>query len=147
MTMSRAKKWGIAWVFFAGAISLHVIDEALTGFLPQYNSIVDSWRDSYPWIPLPTFSFSVWLAGLIVGIVILFSMSPLVFKGKTIMRPLCYFLGVLMTGNALGHIGASIYLGKLFPGILSSPILLLAALHLLAATARSRVSSSILSKE
>jgi hypothetical protein len=53
------------------AIGLHVTDEALTDFLPLYNSLVESARESYSWVPLPTFSFSVWLAGLILGVLLL----------------------------------------------------------------------------
>ncbi len=131
----------MAWVLLALAIALHVTDEALTGFLPLYNSIVESLRESYPWVPLPTFSFPVWLSGLVIGILVLLSLSPLVFAGSTYLRPVSYGLGVLMTGNALGHIGASIYWGILAPGVLSSPILLLAALALLITTDRDRRSA------
>ncbi|MDH3615555.1 MAG: HXXEE domain-containing protein [Gammaproteobacteria bacterium] len=118
----------MAWLFLALAIALHVSDEALTDFLPLYNSIVESWRDSYPWLPLPTFSFSVWLTGLLLGVLVLLGLSPLVFRGDAWLRPVSYALGILMMANALGHIGASLYWGMLAPGVLSSPILLLAAL-------------------
>lgn len=135
---SPTKRWGLAWVFLTLAIALHVIDEALTGFLPLYNSIVDSLRESYSFVPLPTFSFRVWLSGLIVGILVLLGLSPLVFAGSAFLRPISYVLGVLMAANALGHIGASIYWATPAPGVLSSPILLLASLALLVATNRDR---------
>ena len=44
--------------------------------------------------------------------------------------------------NALGHIGGSIFLGTLAPGVVSSPILLLAATALLIATYRVRLSKT-----
>jgi hypothetical protein len=135
----------MTWVFLALAIALHVTDEALTGFLPLYNSIVESLRESYPWVPLPTFSFAVWLTGLVIGVLLLLSLSPLVFAGSPYLRPVSYVLGVLMVGNALGHIGASIYWGIMAPGVLSSPILLLAALALLITTDRDRRSTRDLS--
>jgi hypothetical protein len=131
----------MAWLVLALAIALHVTDEALNGFLPFYNSIIESLRESYPWVPLPTFSFPVWLTGLVIGVLVLLALSPLVFAGSTFLRPVSYVLGVLMTGNALGHIGASIYWGILAPGVLSSPILLLAALALLITTDRDRRST------
>lgn len=137
-TESRTKQWGRAWVFHALAIALHVADEALTGFLPLYNSLVESLRETYPWVPLPTFSFSVWLTGLVIGILLLLGLSPLVFAGSSKLRLVSYVLGLLMTANALAHIGASIYWGILAPGVLSSPVLLLAALALLIATDRDR---------
>ncbi len=133
----RSKRWGIAWIILALGIALHVIDEALTGFLPLYNSVVVSLRGSYSWIPLPIFSFSVWITGLVIGNLILFSLSPLVLAGSRLMRPISYILGVLMVANAFGHIGASVYLGKFAPGFYSSPVLLVAALALLITTYRS----------
>lgn len=120
------------------ALALHVADEALTDFLPLYNSIVGTIRESYPWIPLPTFTFSAWLGGLIAGILILLSLSPMAFAGKPILRPFSYFLGTLMTLNALAHIGGSIYFGVLAPGVLSSPVLLVAAIALLVTARRVR---------
>jgi hypothetical protein len=132
----------MAWVFLALAIALHVTDEALTGFLPLYNSIVESLRESYSWVPLPTFSFPVWLTGLAIGVLVLLGLSPFVFRGSAFLRPVSYVLGILMMGNALGHIGASMYWGILAPGVLSSPILLLAALALLIATDRDRRSAT-----
>lgn len=128
----------MAWVALAVALCLHVVDEALTDFLPLYNSLVVTLRETYAWAPLPTFSFSLWLAGLITGVILLLTLSPLVFSGRLILRSVAYFLGVLMTLNALGHIGGSIYLGALAPGVLSSPMLLVAAVALLIATLRVR---------
>jgi hypothetical protein len=137
----------MAWVLLVLAIALHVADEALTGFLPLYNSIVESLRESYPWSPLPTFEFSVWLTGLIIGVLVLLGLSPFVFAGSPYLRPVSYVLGVLMTGNALGHIGISMYWGMLAPGVYSSPILLIAALALLIATDRERRSTKDLAHE
>ena len=118
------------------ALALHVIDEVLTDFLPLYNSLVVSLREAYPWAALPTFSFSLWLSGLTAAIIFLLGLSPLVFSGRLYLRPVAYFLGVLMTLNALGHVVGSVYLGALAPGALSSPILLIAAVALLFATHR-----------
>lgn len=107
-------------------------------FLPLYNSLVHSLQVSYPWIPLPTFSFTVWITGLSIGVLTLLGLSPLVFAGSRFLRPVAYFLGILMLANAMGHIGASFYWGKLVPGVYSSPILLVAALALLITTYAAR---------
>ena len=136
MKSIRTKQWGIAWVALSVALGLHVADEAMTDFLPAYNSIVGTIRESQPWILLPTFTFSTWLTGLIVGVLILLLLSPMVFAGNRVFRPISCFLGVLMMLNALAHIGASIYLGELAPGALSSPVLFLAALMLVVTTRR-----------
>ncbi|MFQ6005173.1 MAG: hypothetical protein ACE5OQ_06680 [Woeseia sp.] len=43
--------------------------------------------------------------------------------------------------NGLGHIGASLYRGILAPGVISSPILLAAAVALLVTTMHARAQS------
>lgn len=134
----RTRQWGVAWVALAIALALHVADESLTDFLPLYNAVVTELRESHPWVLLPTFSFAPWLAGLIIGVIFLLLLSPLVFAGRQFLRPIAYFLGALMTMNALGHIGGSIYLGALAPGVSSSPILLISAVALIITTRRVR---------
>ncbi len=133
---SPSRQWGIAWVALALAVALHVADEALSGFLPFYNGVVEALRESAPWVPLPTFTFPVWLAGLSVGVTLLLALSPLAFDGRRGLRPVAYFLGILMVANALGHMAASVYLRQLAPGVLSSPILFAAAVMLLHRTAK-----------
>jgi hypothetical protein len=132
------KRWGVAWIGLALALALHVADEALTGFLPFYNKFVLAIRDSNPWIPLPTFTFTVWLTGLIALVLALLALSPLVFSGRGWMHPVAYFFGVIMVANAFGHILASLYWGIWAPGVYSSPVLLLAATFLLVTTRRAR---------
>jgi len=131
------KHWGVAWVGLA--LALHVADEALTGFLPFYNQIVLTTRKSIAWFPFPTFSFAVWLTGLVVVTLALFAFSPLVFSGRAWLRPVAYFLGTLLCANAIGHMLASLYWGIWAPGIYSSPVLLLAAALLLLATRRAKL--------
>jgi hypothetical protein len=54
------------------------------------------------------------------------------------LRPVAYAFGAIMALNALGHIGASFYLGYFAPGVTSSPLLLAAAAWLLLELFRSR---------
>ena len=131
---STNRRWGYAWLGLGIALALHVTDEALTGFLPLYNSTDAEIREPYPWIPLPTFTFPVWLGGLIAGVLILFLASPLIFAGRLWLRYISYPLSILMILNGLGHIGASVYWGIPAPGLYSSPVQLLAATALLLAT-------------
>jgi hypothetical protein len=131
--------WRAAWVGLAVALALHVTDEALTGFLPVYNSIVRGIRADYSWVPLPTFTFPVWLAGLILGVVLLLAFTPAVSRGARWIRVVSLVLSILMIGNALGHLGASLYWGRVAPGAYSSPVLLVAAAALLITAARAKV--------
>ncbi len=136
---SRIAQWRAAWVGLAVALGLHVTDEALTGFLPVYNQVVEGIRADHPWVPLPTFTFPVWLGGLILGVLLLLALTPVVSRGDPWIRVVSFILGVIMTGNALGHLGASAYWGKPAPGVYSSPLLLIAAVALLVTAARARV--------
>jgi len=139
---SGIAQWRNAWVGLALALGLHVTDEALTGFLPVYNSIVEGLRAKYSWVPLPTFTFRVWLGGLILGVLLLLALTPIVTRGARWIRVVSLILGVIMTGNALGHMGASVYWGRLAPGVYSAPILLISALALLITASRAKVAGA-----
>ena len=122
--------FGWAWVGLALALALHVTDEALTNFLSVYNPTVLAIRRRFPFLLIPTFTFKVWLSGLIIGIALLLALSPLAFRGvKWLIIP-AYILSVMMIGNGLQHIVGSVYMGRLMPGVYSSPILLLSAMYL-----------------
>jgi hypothetical protein len=135
----RIAQWRVAWVCLAVALALHVTDEALTGFLPVYNGVVGRIRAVHPWIPLPTFTFPVWLAGLAIGVVLLLALTPVVSRGAGWIRVVSLILGVVMIGNAVAHVAASLYWGRLAPGVYSSPFLFLAALALLVTASRAEV--------
>ncbi len=124
-------RFGRAWLALAAALALHVTDEALTNFLAVYNPTVLAVRSRFPWIPLPTFSFRVWIAGLAAGIVLLFLLSPAAFRGARWLAIVAIPFSVMMIGNGLGHVGSSLYLGRFMPGVYSSPILLAASLFAL----------------
>lgn len=135
----RVAQWRTAWVCLALALALHVTDEALTGFLPVYNGIVEGIRSRHPWVPLPTFTFPVWLGGLVFAVLLLLALTPLVSLAQPWIRVMSLVLAVLMVGNAFGHLGASVYWGRLAPGVYSSPILLTAAVALFVTAWRARV--------
>lgn len=122
-----ARRFGYAWIFLSAAIALHVTDEAMTDFLSVYNAAIRAIRERLPFLPLPTFSFGVWLMGLCVGIALLFCLSLLAFRGNRVLVWIAFVLSILMFGNGLLHIGGSFYLDRLMPGVYSSPILLIAS--------------------
>ena len=113
------------------ALGLHVADEALTGFLSVYNPAVASIRERVPWVPLPTFTFPVWLGGLVAGVAVLLALSGPAFRGSRWVVRAAYPLSVLMTLNGLLHVAGSLYFGRLMPGVYSAPVLVAAALWLL----------------
>jgi hypothetical protein len=134
----NARRFGYAWIFLAAALALHVTDEAMTDFLSVYNPIVRAIRERLPYLPIPTFTFGVWITGLFIGITLLFLLSPLAFRGDRILVRIAFPLSVIMLFNGLLHIGGSIYLGRFMPGVYSSPILLAASAWLLINARRCR---------
>ena len=113
------------------ALAVHVSDEALTDFLSVYNPAVRAIRARLPFLPLPTFTFRIWLGGLLVAVAILLALSPLAFRGARWMRPLAYVFGTLMLFNGLLHFSVSLYLRRPMPGVWSAPLLLAASGYLL----------------
>jgi len=124
---------GRAWVLLCLMLAVHVADETLNDFLSFYNPVVSAIREKVPFLILPTFSFGLWLGGLIAVVVALLFLSVFAFRGAKWMKPVSYVLGILMVGNALIHIIASIYMGRPAPGVYSSPFLLACSIYLLTA--------------
>ena len=127
-----------AWVGLCLALALHVVDEALTDFLSVYNPAVQSIREHVSWLPLPTFTFQIWLGGLIVAVIVLSSLTVFVLRGSRWMTPVSYAFGVLMLANGLLHIAGSIQLGRFMHGVYSAPVLLAASIYLLATVHQQR---------
>jgi hypothetical protein len=126
-----ASLFGYAWLALAAALAIHVADEALTDFLAVYNPTVLKIRARFPWIPLPTFSFRVWIVGLAAAVALMFSLSPVAFQGTRWIVLVALPLSVIMIGNGLGHIGSSLYMKRFMPGVYSSPVLIAASLFVL----------------
>ena len=129
------------------ALALHVIDEALTGFLSVYNPTVLALRARLGFWPMPTFEFREWLTGLALGILVLAALSRCAFRNVPWMRPLFYFCAVVIgIMNALGHTIATV-LGQTVstvqfprpaPGFYSSPLLLGVSIYALLQLRRTR---------
>jgi hypothetical protein len=136
---ASSSKLGVAWIAFCLALALHVIDEALTGFLSVYNPTVLAVRPR-GWLFPPIFEFRGWLTGLICLVVILLALSPLFFWGVRWVWPIGYFFAVVAgivnalghtTGTILGHTVLTVRFPRPMPGFYSSPFLLVAAVYLL----------------
>jgi hypothetical protein len=130
--LSRAATlFGRAWLALAGALAIHVADEALTDFLSVYNPTVRKIRARFPWILLPTFTFRIWIAGLAIGIALMFLFSPVALRGPRWIVLVAVVLSLLMVANGLLHIVSSLVKRRFMPGVYSSPILIAAATLLL----------------
>jgi hypothetical protein len=52
------------------------------------------------------------------------------------MKPISYFVAIVMLFNGIQHLIASVYLQRAAPGVYSSPLLLAAAAYLLVSVRR-----------
>lgn len=116
-----------AWLLLVGALAIHVVDEALTGFLDFYNPLVLNIRSRITWFPMPTFTFPEWLLGLVVLVLVLALLAPAVRRGVAGTGFASWVFSAIMFMNGMGHLVGSVYFGKWLPGATSSPLLLAAS--------------------
>lgn len=129
----------IAWLMLVMAVSIHVFDEAKTGFLAVYNPTVSRIRTKFRWSWPPVFSTRVWLTRLVVAIAISFLLTPLAFHFPRTFRPLATLAAIAMllngvshlAGTILGHTFSDIRFPRPMPGTYSSPILIAASIYVL----------------
>jgi len=126
----------IAWVSLCVAFALHVWDEAAHDFLSVYNPAVLRIREVVPLLPLPTFTFHLWLIGLIAAVIILSALTLFALKGVRWLRPIALFYAGIMILNGIGHAAGSFYMGDFMPGVYSSPVLFVAGVFLFVTTRR-----------
>ena len=130
--------FGTAWFALTVAFALHIVDEALTGFLAVYNPTVIALRQRWPWFPMPTFEFREWLTGLILVLLVCFAVTPFAARGARWMRPLGWLAVVIQFSNAMGHtVGtilghtvATVTFPRPAPGFYSSPLLFIGSIWL-----------------
>ena len=115
------------WLALTLAFAAHVADEALTDFLALYNPAVLRLREQVPWLPLPTFSFELWISLLALAVVVLGALTPLAGPGAwgLVIVGRCYAATMLLNGAA--HLTASALAQTWLSGSVSSPLLITAA--------------------
>jgi|WetSurMetagenome_2_1015567.scaffolds.fasta_scaffold74886_2 hypothetical protein len=137
-----------AYLLMVLSLGLHVIDEAITGFLGFYNPLVLKLREQFEFIPFPVFPFWLWILGLSLLVMVLFLLTSLINRRNKIYVFIIRVFSFIMILNGLGHILGSIYLSRILPGFYSSPLLLAFSIYLLIilsgkSESKSRLSDSI----
>ena len=123
-----------AWLLLVATLAIHVADEALTGFLDFYNPLVRQIRTRWTWFPMPTFTFDVWLIGLIVLVILLTLLAPVIRQGGWVAAVFSWIFSSIMLLNGLGHLAGSVYFQQWLPGASSAPLLLAFSLLLMRRT-------------
>jgi hypothetical protein len=79
---------------------------------------------------MPTFTFGVWLAGLIALVLALAALGGPVRRGAPGTWLASWVLATIMFLNGFGHLGGSLFFQRWLPGSTSAPLLLAASLWL-----------------
>ncbi len=124
------QRWTIAWFVLCVVLALHIAEEAASGDYRAYGQSLDLLRQFFPQLPIPQFSFTVWLVDIAGAIIVLFLLTGLVHNNLQIMRAASYALAVFTTANAMLHILLSLASDQVLAGTLTSPPLLAASLFL-----------------
>jgi hypothetical protein len=130
MEERSALSFGRAWVALTIVLAAHVVDEAVTDFLGTYNPIVRAARARLGWFPMPEFTFEAWLTGLCVAVILLLALSPLAYRGSRALRVAASPYAAIMFANGIGHLVASVYLGRWAPGATTAPLLIAVSIWL-----------------
>lgn len=123
------------WFVLVAVLALHVVDEAMSGFLDFYNPLVTRLRSRVSWFPMPTFSFDVWLGGLIALVIVLAPIGVAVRRGAPGTRVASWAFAAIMLLNGVGHLAGSVYFGHWLPGTTTAPLLVVGSVLLIRATA------------
>jgi len=134
MTPGSSRAWGWSWAALTASLALHVLDEASHDFLAVYNPAVRTIRARVPLLPIPTFTFGVWLTLLAAAVLLLAGLAPLAFRGRAELRYLAFPYAILMFANGSLHLVTSIYAHTPLPGVYSSPLLLASSVWLFRTT-------------
>ena len=120
-----------AWVSLAIVVGLHVADEAVHDFLSVYNPVAAGLRARYDSSFPPSFSFGVWLVGLIAVVLLCIALTPLLEPRRKWMMVVAIVWSVIHIANGLAHLVSSFAIGRMMPGVWTAPLLLLVAPWLL----------------
>ena len=135
---SSDRHFGIWWLTFGYSLALHVLDEAGHDFLAVYIPNALALRRMFPFLPVPLFTFRSWVGSLLCGLTIWLARAPFAFRGRGWLRGVAVPVAVIAgIANGLGHIGSSLYLRRLMPGVYSAPLILFSGIMLLRNALRS----------
>jgi hypothetical protein len=133
-----ARDFGLAWFLFSIAFALHIWEEVAHDFIGYYNATVLTLYSHFSWFPRIDVGFRPWLTTLILANLLLFTLTPLAFRGVPWLRPLGYALTGLGLATGAGHLLVTIrgrtvnsaIFERVSPGFYTALLMLLSAIYL-----------------
>ena len=123
---------GRVWLVLCLALAVHVVDEALSGFVPQANNLLRGIAREFQLSGAPQLSFAGWLVVVSVAVLLLLMLTGSVSRRASMTRLFPHAVAWVLLANGLGHIAVSVSVGRMMAGVLSSPLLLLVSIWALA---------------
>lgn len=113
------------WLVLCLTLAVHVLDEAVGGFILQVNGLLSGIARDREILGVPQFTSVGWLAALAVVVLLLLVFTGPVSRSAPLTRLLPHAVASVLLVNGLGHMALTLWVGQVVAGTLSSPLLLL----------------------
>jgi hypothetical protein len=114
---------GRPWLALCFCLTVHVAEEAFTGFLPSYSDATRAVSELLPFVTSPSLvlAASMWMS--VAFVAILTALAPFAYGGASWMRVATIAVALVALANVTGHAGGSMLAGQPMPGIYTTPLL------------------------
>ena len=122
---------GRPWLALCFSLTVHVAEEAFTGFLPFYSDATRAVSELFPYVTSPSLvlAASMWMS--VAFVAILTALVPFAYRGASWMRVATIGVALIALANVSGHIGGSILAGCALPGVYTTPLLAVVGIYAL----------------
>ena len=122
---------GRPWLALCFCLTVHVAEEAFTGFLPFYSDATRAVSELFPYVTSPSLVLagSMWMS--VAFVAILTALIPFAYRGASWMRVATIGVALIALANVSGHIGGSILVGSALPGVYTTPLLAVVGVYAL----------------
>ena len=122
---------GRPWLALCFCLTVHVAEEAFTGFLPFYSDATRAVSELFPYVTSPSLvlAASMWLS--VAFVATLTALTPFAYRGASWMRVATIGVALIALANVSGHIGGSMLAGCALPGVYTTPLLAVVGVYAL----------------
>ena len=122
---------GRPWLALCLCLTVHVAEEAFTGFLPFYSDATRAVSEIFPYVTSPSLvlAASMWMS--VAFVAMLTALTPFAYRGAGWMRVATIGVALIALANVSGHIGGSMLVGSALPGVYTTPLLAVSGVYAL----------------
>ena len=122
---------GRPWLALCFCLTVHVAEEAYTGFLPFYSDATRAVSELFPYVTSPSLvlAASMWMS--VAFVAVLTALAPFAYRGASWMRVATIGVALIALANVTGHAGGSMLAGYPLPGTYTTPLLAVVGVYAL----------------